>query len=87
MDPCHLVWQVNEIFEATEGDMGLNAVFYRIVTESDSPAGRAGRGLFKEALLLARNLVHPPDKPAGVSRQPIGQQYRTTKQQTLAVTF
>ena len=57
-DPCHLVWQVNKILQQSHG-AGVSARFRRFVNESDSPAGRAGGGLFKMPLSLAEESRSP----------------------------
>src|SRR5262249_36016597 len=52
-DPCRLVRQVNEILQVRPG-------------QSDSPAGRAGRGRILICFTsLAENLSVLPDEPAG----------------------
>jgi len=42
-DPCHLVWQVNQILRPASVLIDRN--FKVTASESDSPAGQAGRGL------------------------------------------
>ncbi len=58
-DPCHLVWQVNQILRLTSVSIGRN--FTMTASESDSPAGRAGRGLVD---LVASNLATESCSPA-----------------------
>jgi hypothetical protein len=87
-DPCHLVWQVNEIYDATPETRDRMASI---------------------PIALSSNLIHAPDKPAGVfpktpccwpgislTRQPsrqgsrgnfFGEQNLYTKPQIRAVTF
>src|SRR5262245_13316698 len=58
-------WQVNEIQQLpTKLEMERKSA--PVATESDSPAGQAGRGLSGSPRRLAENLVHLPDEPAGV---------------------
>ena len=53
-DPCHLVWQVNKIRKRRSQVRNGMRLSPPLASESDSPAGQAGRGLLQIAWRLNR---------------------------------